>query len=181
VGCDDPAVSDGDDELLEAYTSQLRARIPPVPRPLGAVFEQDGPIVRAHYGTHGTAEHRGPLGPAPEGLIRRQQEAFAARSEPVEWRVHADDPPELGRQLVAAGFAPGWGRSVLVARVDAFSPDPVDLPVGQRVTTAGPEGRAGELAAASGPHRTPLAESVADGDYGGWDRNVSVVEVYGRA
>jgi hypothetical protein len=112
------------DELLEAYDSQLRARIPPFPRPLGAVFEQDGPIVRGHYGTHGTAEHRGPLGPEPESLIRRQQEAFAARSEPVEWRVHAYDPPELARHLVAAGFVPGGDRSVLVAEIGTFSRGP---------------------------------------------------------
>ncbi|WP_432987077.1 DUF2716 domain-containing protein [Dactylosporangium sp. CA-233914] len=174
------------ESLLGIYDAQLRARIPPPPLPLGTVYEQDGPVVRAHYGTHGTVEHRGPLGPEPEALIRRQQAAFAARSEPAEWRVHASDPPELPSYLVAAGFTPGWDRHLLIADIDTLTPEPIALPAGQRIREVkfgehSRMARVHDMAAASGPHRTPLNESDADGDLVGWGRNLSVVEVDGRA
>lgn len=93
----------------------LRGRVPRW-HPVGVVVEADGPVVRRHYGTHGTAEHT-PLaaGTDTAALVRRQQEAFAGRGEPVEWKVYAHDSPELGPALTAAGFTPGWERSVLLA------------------------------------------------------------------
>ncbi|WP_328863889.1 DUF2716 domain-containing protein [Streptomyces virginiae] len=47
--------------------------------------------------------------------MRRRQDAFAERCEPVEWKVYGHDAPELGPALTAAGFTPGRQRSVLVA------------------------------------------------------------------
>ncbi|MER6585192.1 hypothetical protein [Micromonospora chalcea] len=121
------------DELLAAYDTQLRAWTPPALGPLGVVFEQDGPVVRAHFGTHGTVDHRDLPGAGLGALIRRQQEAFAASGEPVEWKVHAYDPPQLAEHLVAARFTPGWERHVLVAPIDSLPSAPFPLPVGQRV------------------------------------------------
>jgi hypothetical protein len=174
------------DELLAAYDAQLRARTPPAPGPLGAVFEQDGPIVRTHLGTRGTVDHRDLPRTGLDALIWRQQEAFAIRDEPVEWKVHAYDPPQLAEHLVAAGFTPGWERHVLVAPIDSLPSAPLPLPVGQRIR----EVEFGEhallaqiqaMATASGPHRTSLAESDADGDAIGWGRSLVVLELGGRA
>ena len=33
-------------------------RVVPEEPPIGAVVERDGPLVRTHYGTHGTVDHR---------------------------------------------------------------------------------------------------------------------------
>lgn len=89
-----------------AYAAQVRGRVPEWPPP-GTVVERDGPLVRTHYGTHGThgtvgtvgtVGHR-PLTHTGRGelaeLVRRQQEAFGARSEPVRRKVHGADPPGL--------------------------------------------------------------------------------------
>ncbi len=174
------------DELLAAYDTQLRAWTPPALGPLGVVFEQDGPVVRAHFGTHGTVDHRDLPGAGLGALIRRQQEAFAASGEPVEWKVHAYDPPQLAGHLVAARFTPGWERHVLVAPIDSLPSAPFPLPVGQRVreVTFGEHpllARVQAMAAASGPHRTTLAQSEADGDAIGWCRNLAVRELDGWA
>ncbi|GAB3145404.1 DUF2716 domain-containing protein [Micromonospora sonneratiae] len=174
------------DGLLVAYETQLRARTPPAPGPLGAVFEQDGPIVQAHFGTHGTVDHRDLPGSELGTLVRRQQETFADRGEPVEWKVHASDPPDLAQHLVAAGFTPGWERHVLVAPIDSLSSAPLTLPVGQRIREVQFRehallARIQAMAVASGPHRTSLAESDADGDAIGWGRSLAVLELDGRA
>ena len=104
-------------------------------------------------------DHRELPGAGLGALIRRQQEAFATRGEPVEWKVHAYDPPQLAEHLVAAGFTPGWERHVLVAPIDSLPCVPIPLPVGQRVreVTFGEHpllARVQAMAAASGPRRT---------------------------
>lgn len=113
---------DGVDALLAAYDEQVRGHVPER-APVGAVTEGDGTVLRTHYGTHGTVHHApltGGTGPMEvTGLIRRQQEAFAARSEPVEWRAYAHDPVPMDEPLRAAGFtAVGPERTLLIADLD---------------------------------------------------------------
>lgn len=91
-----------------------RGRVPEW-HPVGVVIDAQGLVVRRHYGTHGTVEYS-PLVPGTDiaGLVRVQQEAFAERGEPVEWKVYGHDSPGLDRALTAAGFTAGWERSVLI-------------------------------------------------------------------
>ncbi|GAB2864035.1 DUF2716 domain-containing protein [Actinoallomurus bryophytorum] len=166
--------------LLTAYDAQLRGRVPGYP-PAGAVVERDGPLVRTHYGTHGTVDlDAGPV-PADAGLIRRQQAVFAERGEPVEWRVHSHDQgAELGERLREAGFAAGWERAVLVAEIDGL-PGPGALPDGRgvRELLRGEHDlheRIRRIAAATEPHRTSLTEMEADGDLGWNSEQILMLE-----
>ncbi|MFG3343592.1 DUF2716 domain-containing protein [Streptomyces sp. NPDC048018] len=158
-----------------AYVVQERGRVPEFP-PTGAVVESDGPLVRIHYGTHGTVDHR-PLVTTGRrelaDLVRRQQEAFAARGEPVRWKVYGADPPLLAEELEAAGFIPDPQQSLLVSEFAA-------MPQGRRrgrVRSVVPDARIRELAAAGGPHARPLAEVEADGwaAYGRSGRGETVI------
>lgn len=128
---------------------------PPALPPIGAVIERDGPVVRTHYGTHGEVIH----GPMPEddldALVARQVEAFARRNEPVVWPVYADD--HLAGRLRAAGFVADAEGAVLDCPIGT---DTAELP-GIGHDWAGHQ-RVAELAVASGPHRRPYAEFLAD-------------------
>lgn len=84
------------------------------------------PPLRALYG----ARLRGNVPDLPttglDELIARQREAFAARGEPAEWKIHTHDgPADLPARLRAAGFTPGWERAILVAPIE---PDPASPP-----------------------------------------------------
>ncbi|GAA2617538.1 DUF2716 domain-containing protein [Streptomyces axinellae] len=154
--------------MLAAYDAQTRGRAPRF-GPAGAVVRQEGPLVRTHFGTHGTVGHQALDSLTEAGidtLIGEQQTAFAARGEPVEWTAFAHDTAPLPARLRAAGFTPGWERSVLVAPVRDIPP-PAAMPPGRGVrelTRAGRESPAvRDLAAGTGPHRIPLAELEADG------------------
>lgn len=148
--------------LLDAYESQLRALVP-LELPWGAVVERDGPLVRTHYGTHATVHHAA-LRDDLAGLIRRQQELFAARCEPVEWKVYSHDAPLLGESLRAAGFVPGPERTLLMADI-AKVPSPEDLPPGMRIRPhlPGERERLRRRAAVVPEQRRPLSELEADG------------------
>ncbi|MER7736078.1 DUF2716 domain-containing protein [Streptomyces erythrochromogenes] len=145
------------------HDAQLRGRVPRLP-PAGAVIEHDGPFVRTHYGTHGTVEH-GPL-PRPPGAatVRRQLDAFAARNEPAEWKVHGSDAPGLAEELTAAGFEAGAERSLLVAECDALEEGTAAREDVRALVLDGSAGsvRVRELAATTGPHALPLGEFEAD-------------------
>jgi hypothetical protein len=136
----------------------LRGRVPRWPG-VGAVVERDGPIVRTHYGTHGTVDHA-PLAPGDlDALVARQVEAFASRGEPAEWKVYAHDEADVTPHLLAAGFTPGWARAVLVGPITGAADD-------DRFRTTWDHEerlRVTELAARCGPHRTPFPEFEADG------------------
>ncbi|MBT2382403.1 DUF2716 domain-containing protein [Streptomyces sp. ISL-11] len=161
--------------LLAAYESQMRGRVPEgLHLPWGAVVERDGPLVRTHYGTHGTVDHSAGLDPdGLDELVRRQQEVFAARGEPVEWKVHSHDAPLLAESLRAAGFTPGAERSLLVADTTDTA-GTTDL-ASAGVPGAGPRTRSWRadghrekerirgLAAAAAEQLRPLAELEADG------------------
>ncbi|MGW6688356.1 DUF2716 domain-containing protein [Streptomyces sp. NPDC054961] len=150
-----------------AMYEALRGRVPAW-HPVGLVVEVDGPVVRRHYGTHGTAEHA-PLMPGTDtaSMVRRQQEAFAARNEPVEWKVYGHDSPGLVRELTAAGFAPGWMRSVLIAApLPGERPDVPEPREGVHglYRVREPAELVWDIAVGSpGPHAAPYAEMVADG------------------
>ncbi|GAB2505855.1 DUF2716 domain-containing protein [Nocardiopsis aegyptia] len=149
-------------ELRAVYDAHARAHVPEQP-PLGVVVERDGPLVSVHYGTHAVVDHADTTGADVTGLVRRCQEEARRRTEPVEWRVHSHDGPALAEALLAAGFAPGWERSVLVAPRDALPdaappPDHVLLP-----GTHHYEDQALLLSETSGPHRRALSEQKRDG------------------
>ncbi|MFB7258393.1 DUF2716 domain-containing protein [Streptomyces nojiriensis] len=164
----------------------LRGQVPHW-HPVGVVVEAEGPVVRRHYGTHGTAEHT-PLAPGTDTatLVRRQQEAFAERGEPVEWKVYAHDSADLGPALTAAGFTPGRERSVLLA-----APLPGERPAATAEPRSGVHDlyrvrdqaeRTWEVAVASpGPHATPYAEMIADGASDEGDVLIEVLLEHGLA
>ncbi|MEU6864719.1 DUF2716 domain-containing protein [Streptomyces sp. NPDC046876] len=148
----------------------LRGRVPAW-HPVGVVIEADGPVLRRHYGTHGTAEHA-PIAPGTDlaGLVRRQQVAFAERDEPVEWKVYGHDSPGLGTALTVAGFTPGWERSVLIADTLAGAKPQDDLRREPRdgvydlYRVRDQAERTWKVAVGSpGPHAVPYAEMIADG------------------
>ncbi|MEV0182366.1 DUF2716 domain-containing protein [Streptomyces sp. NPDC050625] len=107
--------------LWAGYESQIRGAAPPEGpwEPWGTWVERDGPLVRVHHGTHGTVVHASLVGADLDldGLVRRQQAAFAERVEPVEWKVYDHDGPALPAALSAAGFTPGPPRALLIADV----------------------------------------------------------------
>ncbi|WP_083750884.1 DUF2716 domain-containing protein [Kribbella sp. ALI-6-A] len=147
--------------LLAEHEKQVR-RQAPYPG-VGKSVVTDGPVVRIHAGTHGQVDLVGPLGPDPSGPVRRQQEAFAAHGEPVEWKAYGHDDPALTAALLDHGFTPGWQRPLLIASVDDFrGPVPGDVhDVG--IDPHGDHEQARRMARTGGPHRTPLDELDADG------------------
>ncbi|WP_328875350.1 DUF2716 domain-containing protein [Streptomyces sp. NBC_00287] len=108
-------MTDDASALWAKYDTQVRAREPEV---FGVVTERDGPLVRVHYGTHGVVDHRD-LSTVDDltGLVRRTQEIFAERVEPVTWKVYDRDGPRLTQALLDTGFTAGPVRSLLVADV----------------------------------------------------------------
>ncbi|MFE2875145.1 DUF2716 domain-containing protein [Streptomyces roseus] len=160
-----------------AEWNRQRGRVPAW-HPVGVVVDPQGLVVRRHYGTHGTVEHS-PLAPGTDvaGLVRLQQEAFAERGEPVEWKVYGHDSPGLDRALTAAGFTAGWERSVLIAgplpdeerdTPPAQTADRPTEPPRQEVRNLygvrDQAERAWKVATGSpGPHAVPYAEMIADG------------------
>ncbi|MCK2242473.1 MULTISPECIES: DUF2716 domain-containing protein [unclassified Crossiella] len=160
--------------LWSLFDGQLRARVPEWP-PLGAVFERDELVVRTHYGTHGTVSHPDLSADGLDELISRQVRVFAERNEPVEWVVYGlGEPADLGDRLVAAGFTAGWTRQLFLAdlariNIEYTLPDGVELKQFEDVP---------ELAAATGPHRSPFAELCIDGQREGW--NLQTVTLFRR-
>ncbi|MBT2408943.1 DUF2716 domain-containing protein [Streptomyces sp. ISL-21] len=149
--------------LRKQLDAQLRGRVPAW-HPVGVVVEADGPVVRRHYGTHGTADHAPiPAGPDLDALVRRQREAFGARCEPVEWKVYGHDSPGLAEALSGAGFTAGWERSVLIAATDTIAPPRQGEEILRDYRVREQSGHIRELADTSGPHRTPPEVYEADG------------------
>jgi GNAT superfamily N-acetyltransferase len=123
--------------LRDAYDSQLRAR-PPDPVPAGVTVERDGPLLRIlglDEGGFLTYRDLGGLtGPALDELINRQREYFAARGEPVEWKLHGhDEPADLPDRLRAAGFQPQEQETVVVGPVAPLAATMPVLPDGVRL------------------------------------------------
>jgi GNAT superfamily N-acetyltransferase len=68
-----------------------------------------------------------------DALIAAQRDYFAARGTPVEWKYYDyDQPPDLPRRLISAGFVPAEPEMMLVAETAAIPVDVV-LPDGVRL------------------------------------------------
>jgi GNAT superfamily N-acetyltransferase len=68
-----------------------------------------------------------------DAVIAAQVRYFAARGTPVEWKLYDyDQPADLARRLLAAGFAAGDEELMLVAETAAIDSD-VRLPDGVRL------------------------------------------------
>jgi hypothetical protein len=170
-------MSESADELLVRYDTQLRGRLPEHAA-FGAVVEQDGPFIRTHYGTHGTVEHRALSSSDLDESIIRQRDAFAARDEPVEWKIHVDDAAiGLADRLRVAGFTRRWERTVLAAPIGQLrpvSPMPSGTVLVDRLDRRGLE-QVAQLVAGTGPHRTPFTEFRENG--GAWMPGMDVLAV----
>ncbi|HEX9030544.1 MAG TPA: DUF2716 domain-containing protein [Streptosporangiaceae bacterium] len=178
-------------ELRARYVDEVAGQVPEG-TPAGAAVEVSDGLVRTHYGTHGTVDHCGlPVtGAGADDLAARQLALFAARGEPVEWRVPADAAPGMTAALTRAGFVQGWSRSVLAARAS-------DLPAVEGISAAGgvtaharvrqmdtrtglEAGRVLDAARRSGPHRLAFDQARADGPAWWHQAPVFVLESDGR-
>ena len=102
----------------------------------GARIEADGLVVRwvAASGRGWSGIAWSGLGHADaDAVIADQMAYFGARGEKFEWKLYDyDQPPDLGRRLMAAGFSVGGEESLMVAEV-ATAPTRVTLPPGVRL------------------------------------------------
>jgi GNAT superfamily N-acetyltransferase len=120
-------------QLLLAYDTQLRARVPSR-LPSGVRVERDGPLVRLSglddRGFVGYRDLGGLEGAALDELIARQVGVFGARGEAFEWKLHDHDrPADLPQRLRAAGLSPEDVETVVIAPVADVAGRPV-LPEG---------------------------------------------------
>lgn len=120
-------------DLLAVYDTELRGR-PFDPMPLGAVSEEDGPIVRtgglAGHGFVGYRDLGGLDGEELDALIARQVAFFRERGELFEWKAYShDEPADLEDHLRAAGFEPDERETVVVAPLADIAGEVV-LPAG---------------------------------------------------
>jgi GNAT superfamily N-acetyltransferase len=118
--------------LLAAYDAQLRVRVPD-PLPAGVEVQLDGPLVRFLGLTRGGfvlyRDLGGIEGPELDALIARQIEAFAARDERFEWKLHGHDrPADLPDRLLAAGFVAEDRETVVIAPVEGVAGPPALAP-----------------------------------------------------
>ena len=121
------------DELLIAYDTQLRARVPDR-LPAGETVEHDGPLLRFSGGPGGGwvlyRDLGGIEGAALDELIARQIELFAGRGERFEWKYHGHDlPADLPERLLAAGFRAEDTETIVIAPVAGIAGEPL-LPEG---------------------------------------------------
>ncbi|MFE7801582.1 DUF2716 domain-containing protein [Nocardia sp. NPDC057440] len=170
------------EDLLALHDAQLRGRLP-APMPIGSVVETDGSVVRIHYGTHASIEHRALPVEGLDALIARQRDACEARGEPAEWKVYAHDSPvDLPQRLWAAGFITGRERAVLVAPVDQIvAAEPLSA---EAVVAEVSDHRhlqdVAKFVAAAGPQPIAFTEFLADGRSLQWEDHVLVAMQDGR-
>lgn len=120
-------------ELLAAYDTQLRGRVPDQ-LPPGEQAEPDGPVVRfVGHPAGGWVLYRdlgGLEGAELDELIARQVRVFSERGNRFEWKLHGHDrPADLPDRLLRAGFQAEELETVVIARVDDIAAPPV-LPEG---------------------------------------------------
>jgi GNAT superfamily N-acetyltransferase len=116
-------------DLLDAYDSQLRGRVPER-LPPGEAVERDGPVLRYTGSSSGGwvlyRDLGGLEGEELDELIARQVRVFAARGERFEWKHHGHDlPTDLPERLLAAGFVPDEQETVVIASVAEIAGRPV--------------------------------------------------------
>ena len=113
-----------------AYDTQVRRRTQP-DEP-GSFIDADRGVLRwlAPGSQTSRIEWSGLSADNADAVIAAQVRYFAARGTPVEWKLYDyDEPADLGRRLLAAGFIPGEDELMLVAEAAAIDPDVV-LPAG---------------------------------------------------
>jgi predicted metal-dependent phosphoesterase TrpH/GNAT superfamily N-acetyltransferase len=120
-------------DLLVAYDTQLRARIPD-PLPARIEVERDGPVVRMVFPSGGLIAYSdldGLDGADLDAFIGRQVGLFRERGRRFEWKHHGHDrPADLPDRLLAAGFVPEDRETVVIARVADVAGRPPLLPAG---------------------------------------------------
>lgn len=144
--------------LLAEHEKKVRQRAPYLGTGKSVVV--DGPVTRVHAGSHGEVRLTGPIGTDAGELIQRQQAAFAAHGERVEWKVYGHDEAALASALLDAGFTKGWERPLLIAPTDSFR-GPVGSEIREATSVEG-YAQARRIARTGGPHRDPLDELEAD-------------------
>jgi GNAT superfamily N-acetyltransferase len=101
--------------LLSAYDEQLRGGSESADVPTST----DGPVIRVEYPQRGFVSYRsleGLDGAEVDALIGRQRDYFAAKGQPVEWKLRGHDlPADLPDRLRAAGFEPEDQETVLIS------------------------------------------------------------------
>jgi GNAT superfamily N-acetyltransferase len=101
-----------------------------------------------------------------DAAIAAQVRYFAARGTAVEWKLYDyDQPSDLGRRLLAAGFVPGDQELMVVAETAAIDPEVV-LPDGVRLVQVTDNSGLGAMLAVHdmafpGRGSTDLAERLA--------------------
>jgi predicted metal-dependent phosphoesterase TrpH/ribosomal protein S18 acetylase RimI-like enzyme len=120
-------------DLLVAYDSQLRARVPD-PLPARIEVDRDGPVVRMVFPRGGLVAYEnldGLEGAHLDAFIARQVRFFAERDRRFEWKSHGHDrPPDLPDRLRAAGFVAEEPETVVIARVGDLARRGPSLPEG---------------------------------------------------
>ena len=121
--------------LRDAYDAQLRTYDPEVP---GVTVDHDGPLKRVTGmlgGGYVVYRDLGGLdGDALDALIDRQRDFFAARGEPVEWKLHGHDrPADLAERLAAHGFEEQERETVVVGPVAPLAAALPVVPAGVRL------------------------------------------------
>ena len=131
---------------LAAYNAQVRRRVQPDGS--GALIEAGRHVVRCV-----TVDGRGWSGVTwsdldeanADRVIADQVALFRDRDEKFEWKLYDyDQPPDLARRLLAAGFAAEAEEALMVADVAAVAA-PVALPAGVRLLPVTDEAGVGLL------------------------------------
>jgi GNAT superfamily N-acetyltransferase len=131
---------------LAAYNAQVRRRVQPDGS--GALIKADRHVVRGV-----TVDGRGWSGITwsdldeanADRVIADQVALFRGRDEKFEWKLYDyDQPADLARRLLAAGFAAEAEEALMVADVAAVTA-PVELPAGVRLLPVTDEAGVGLL------------------------------------
>jgi GNAT superfamily N-acetyltransferase len=157
--------------VLQAFNTQVRQSTRP--DGTGALIERAGPVVRrvvdsSQEGSGGSGVFWSELDPdSASGVIADQVAFFGSRVRRFEWKLYSyDQPPDLARRLLAAGFEPEEPEALMLAQVSEV-PQQVALPDGVRLEQVTDEAGLDRLTALhervfgkdeSGPRESLLAQ-----------------------
>lgn len=128
------------DEVLALFDRELRRGI--TPDGPDATVEQTGDVVRHVGPDHGWngVVWSGLDAARADAAIAEQVRHFGALGRPFEWKLYDhDEPADLGRRLLAAGFVPEPPETLMVAEAARVAGE-VALPEGVRLApVTGPD------------------------------------------